>query len=371
MKHRRRRRRNPTTTSWVLGAVVGAAVLGLGTTAFIMSQRRKAKKTTPLPCNPDPYKIDIAAVTAEVESVVDAGERDAAMVAQQVATALFGTYPTGGMVSFPPGPAAPAGVDCVWMVLIQVVDDVFRRRGIPVEPPGPAPSSSTSWVLHSASDPGYPWEEPSMQVDNYPTPGTWFDANWNGAFDPDHGYDALVIAVLASALAMAGQDHTIASASGQDPRASLAQSLRKKVRAAIMYVGGVNDRLFGQTNLNLAGGNDPQAPHGDPNKPKSGAYVLNSRGRGLNWLPRHADHAARIEAGLPLLRTTRLNGTKIVGTGGNRQMLLWLPAFDLSALPNDIAFLTWSDGSSTAAPPPQILRLGFDMHGVSLPGVAA
>lgn len=255
-----------------------------------------------------------------------------------------------------------------------------RRRRLPsVDEPVPTPTPSPQeWVVVSDQDPGYPWEFPALHFDNYPTPGTWIDlGDKTGAFDPAQGFDTYVRALLGSALAMAGNDPGIAFAQGQDPRAELGRRLRREVRKAITVVGGVNDLAYGQTNLNFAGGNDPNAPGGDPAKPFSGAYVLNEEGRGLNWLPRHADNLQRIADGLPLKRTTSLTGQPLPWPdGGNRQMALWSPAFDLAPLapgqPDPaIRFLQWSDGSSTIDPPPSIQALGVDLSGVELPGVAA
>lgn len=234
---------------------------------------------------------------------------------------------------------------------------------------------STEWRVVTPDDPGYPWPFPAFHFENYPTPGTWFNANdKSGAFNPAAGFDKLVQALLGSALAMAGNDYNIATAVGQDPNAELGRRLRRQVREAIMVVGGVNDLTYGQTNLNLAGGNDPNSPGGDPSKPVMAAYVLNEEGRGLNWLPRHADNVDRIQSGRALKRTTNLRGQKLSPpNSGSRQMLIWMPAFDLTGLGPDqavptIRFLQWADGSSTLHPPPVIQALGVDLSGVNLPG---
>jgi len=266
-----------------------------------------------------------------------------------------------------------------------------RRRATAEEPLGPRlpdvddgesdeeddePSDeSTAWEIVTPDDPGYPWEFPALHYENYPTPSTWFNAgDASGPFKPSWGYDRMVRALLGSALAMAGNDPSIAAAEGQQANASLGRRLRRETRDAIMVVGGINDLLYGQSNLNLAGGNDPNKPGGDPARPLSGAYVLNAEGRGLNWLPRHADNLDRIQSGRSLRRTTSVAGRSLPGSRGSRQMLVWMPAFDLAALsPNNpmpsIRFGAWSDGSSTLHPPPAIMRLGIDMSGVELPGV--
>lgn len=259
-----------------------------------------------------------------------------------------------------------------------------RRRLPSVTDPDPAQPGSDpnmpihpgpqDWVVVSDQDAGYPWDFPALHFENYPTPGTWFDVgDKEGAFDPAQGFDAYVRALLGSALAMAGNDPGIASAQGKDPRADLGRRLRRDVSKAVIAVGGVNDLAYGQTNLNFAGGNDPNAPGGNEDQPLSATYVLNQRGRGLNWLPRHGANMQRIADGLPLKRTTSLSGSTLPWPdSGNRQMLLWSPAFDLDSLAASepsIQFLQWLDGSSTIDPPPRIQELGVDLSGVSLPGV--
>lgn len=259
-----------------------------------------------------------------------------------------------------------------------------RRRGKPLGPdlppprPGPRPPSADplEWRAVTPGDSGYPWEFAAIQYENYPTPSTWFNAgDRSGSFDPRNGFELFVRAVLGSALAMAGNDVQIATAVGKEPNADLGKQLRRQVRDSITIVGGVNDLLYGQTNLNLAGGNDPEMPDGDPSKGLSGEYVLNEEGRGLNWLPRHANNMARIQQKQPLKRTTDLEGRSLPPPDrGGQQMLIYVPAYDLVALSPEepmpsIRFLEWSDGSSTIDPPPVIMNLGLDMSGVELPGV--
>lgn len=247
----------------------------------------------------------------------------------------------------------------------------------PVEPPVQPPLDDPfTWQVVTPDDPGYPWEFPALQADNYPTPGTWFNAgDKSGAFDPSKGFDRYIEALLGTALAMAGNDPAIASAKGQNPNAALGKKLRRLVRSSVIAVGGVNDLLFGQTNLNIAGGNDPNKSGGNQKSPYRGAWVLNAEDRGLNWLPRHADNLDLLQKAKPLKRTTSLVGKKLPSPNrGSVQMLIWAPAFDLAALSPEqvvptIKFLQWSDGSSTANPPPQIQGLGVDLSGVSLPGI--
>jgi hypothetical protein len=358
------RRFNPTPTQWALITTAGVAALVIGVGAVMAGPSPKGPP--PQVCDPTPYVFDPAEVTAAINTEIDNGDHDKANVAMSVATLLYGQHPSGQTVFFPPVANPLPGVACVWQLTVAMVDAVFEDRGIIEGPTGP--STSLDWVLHNANDPGYPWEEPTLQTSNFPTPGTFVDiGNASGSWKPSHGYDSMVRAYLGSGLAMAGGDVTLATSGA-------GQELRKQVRQAIMAVGGFNDLLYGQTNLNYAGGNDPNKPGGDPNKPVMASYVLNEQGRGLNWLPRHKDNLHRIPQGDAPKRATRLDGSKLGGANaGSSQMLVWLPALDLDALAQpvpSVEFLTWSDGSSTLDPPPAIKALGIDMSGVVLPGVA-
>lgn len=372
-------KKNPTPTQWALIATGGAFAIGVGAYGVVRYRRRRAPAgqlpvppPTDIECDPRPYTWDGRVVQARANELADEGQTDMVLVAQTIASEQFGRHPSGAAIVFPPGPNAPAGTACVWSLVQQVVAELFADRGI--VPPPTGPTGSLSWVYRTSGDPGYPWEEPVLHVENWPTPGMFVDVgNENGAWDPSSGFDSMVRAALGSALVMANLDPAIATAQGQDPDASIGQSLRKQMRQAITHVGGTNDLAYGQTNLNYAGGNDPNAPGGDPNKAKSGAYVLNAAHRGLNWLPRHADQVARIQNGQSLLRTTSLAGEKLPGLAGHRHMLVWIPAIDVDALGVDLStlkFMQWSDGTSTIEPPPQVQALGVDLSGVVLPGVA-
>lgn len=242
--------------------------------------------------------------------------------------------------------------------------------------PEPPEDPGVHWVIGTSTDPGYPWEVPILHIDNYPTPGMYFDVgNKTGTFDPAKGFDAMVRAALGSALSMAGNDWTIATAEGQHPNAELGRQLRRQMRELIIAPGGANDLLYGQTNLNFAGGNDPNKSGGNPNKPISGAYVMNSAGRGLNWYPRHANNVERLEAQLSFKRTTRLDGSKLpYPNSGNSQMLVLIPAVNLEDLgpQNEIPIVRatrYADGSSTIHAPPAVRQLGVDLSGVMIPGL--
>lgn len=372
---RARRVLNPTGTQWAIGATA-ALVVGLVAADVFASPKGSKKPGSDLPeiggpdCDPAPYEIDEDLLRVHVTAMLHE-THDKAIVTQSVATTMFGDHPSGAVVSFPPVADALPGVACVWDWTVWIVDDVFADHGITDEPSGPKPTGSLQWVLRTANDPGYPWEEPVMHVSNWPTPGMFVSAGDNsGSWKASNGYDSMIRAYLGSMLAMAGHD---AESIAHYAEGGAGQELRKQLRAAIMAVGGWNDRTYGQTNLNYAGGNDPAKPGGDPAKPQSGGFVMNAQGRGLNWLPRHKDNKARIGDGESAKRATTLSGGSLHGTDkGTHHMIVYLPAPVLEALAGDdptIEWGTWSDGSSTLFPPPQIVALGVDLSGVVLPGV--
>lgn len=252
--------------------------------------------------------------------------------------------------------------------------------GSPTPPP-----VRDGWTLRTAHDAGYPWNELVLHEQNWPTPNMFVDAgDHTGDWDPSNGFDSLVRALLGSALVMAGNDPKIAEAEGKDPNAALGRALRTAVRKSLIDPMGWNDRVYGQTNANFAGGIDPGKPcvRGstgaacndgirDPNA-NAVRYMMNGDGRGLNWLPRHANNLERMGEHRPALRTTTLGGMPLPGKEGGHQMLIWAPAYDLSKLSPqqatpEIAFLTWPDGTSTKNPPPAVMALGIDMAGVEFP----
>ncbi len=257
------------------------------------------------------------------------------------------------------------------------------------------PSTDDTWLgweIKGATDPGYPWDGAVLHYDNWPTPGMFVDlGDTGGAWKPSNGFDHLVRALLGSALTLAGYDGpdavALAEAEGQDANSTLARRLRRDVRRALTAVGAYNDLLYGQTNANYAGGVDPgkpctkgtsQAPCEDGIRDANASairYMMNAQGRGLNWLPRHADVLNLIAENMTLERTTTLEGQRMPDLGGH-QMVVFCPAFDLAALAPDVAdpqiqFLSYPDGSSTIDAPPSVRRLGINMRDVSLPGVPA
>lgn len=345
-----RRRKNPSGGQIALAA--GAALIAslAAYDAFAKPKAKPKKKKKPA-CDPSPYTFDENRVRVGIEALVGAGERDKVLIASEVDNQVFGDYPGGGNVEFPPAPGAPKGVTCVWQLTLNLVDVIFEEQGI-----DPDAKEDFEWEVHGSGDPGYPWESPTLHPENYPTPSTFIDIGTVDAWDTSKGFDSMVQNVLGSALAMAGMDAGLAVGNS-----STSKRLRREMRELIIC-SKYNDALYGQTDVKKAGGAEGKD------------WMMNSKGRGLNWLPYHADNIGRMAQGKPPRRATSTNGKKLGGgKGGSSQMLVWLPAVDLGALQGavpSVKALQWSDASATTEPPPVVQRLGVDMSGVNLPGGA-
>lgn len=215
------------------------------------------------------------------------------------------------------------------------------------------------WRYGIPDDSGYPWEEPTLHVANYPTPGMFADLNdRSGLFFPWQGFDAFVRAALASALIRAEVDPATA-----ESRTSHARRLRQQMRVVILS-SQWNDELSGCTNENYCGGAHP-LKRGGGGKTDVADHVMHN-GRGIAWLPRHANNRERISEGRAPQRTIGLDGEVLPGTVARWYPLVWVPAVVFDG--EGFRFLRWSDGTSTREPPPAIARLGID-NPVSLPGM--
>lgn len=355
----RRRKFNPSGAQIAVAA--GAAILGgivLYDTVYAKPAPAKKKKKPEPSCDPSPYQWNEGAVRAGIEDLVTAGERDATFIATEVASSLFGDYPGGGNIEFPPAPGAPKGVACVWSLVIYMVDIIFKEKGIK----NGKKDGGFNWEVHGAGDlDNYPWETPSLHPDNYPTPGVFIDiGNKEGAWDTSEGLDKMMKVLLAQSMAMAnlaGGNVDVGLAYAQTTKGkNLRRDYRNLIQCSVW-----NDALYGQTNIVAAGGKEGGSTH-----------MMNNKGRGLNWYPRHADNLSRMAQGKKPKRTTSASGAKLASpNSGSSQMLLWLPAVDLQALGNPnpvIKPLNWSNGSSTKEPPPMVQDLGIDMSGVGLSG---
>lgn len=346
-----RRTLNPSIPQ--TAALIGLAIVGtLWTTAALAKRKwKKTKARKKYTCAP--YMYDEEAVRSAIDLRIREGFQDQSLVASEVAAELFGEYPGGGTIVFPPGPDDPVGAQCVWALVVDLVDLIFTKQNIEAT----ELDEGIAWQIRDRNDPGYPWLQPSLEVDNIPTPGMFVDmGNYEGAWDPSSGYDSLVRTSLANALVMAGKDPALATGSS-----STSKRLRREMRA-LFHCSKFLDNLYGQT--------DPNKAHGPGETAQR--WMVNSQGRGLNWNAVHADNLQRIGQGLAPRRQTDLQGDMPADMAGH-PMLMWVPAVDLNALGGAIPTVKaseWSDGSSTTEPPPVVQNLGLDMGGVEMPGGA-
>lgn len=338
--------------------------------AWGLSRRKKKADTAVAPesCNPAPYTFNRGQVVERIDNYLDQGRREPGGIASDVATDLFSPHPTGPAVAFPPlvNPEAGLplqGVDCVFNLTGQTVLERMTERGMD---PGedPIPQGPLIFQKGGAGDPGYPWEAPLIHKENMPTPGMFFIVGQktgvgDNAFGINNG-TVLVNNALGSAMAMAGNlklewIQAPPQGAGQDHPYfnNNAKRLRSQMARLIRY-SPWNDQLYGQT---------------DPDKAGS-ALAITPCGRGLNWLPRHADNIGRLAQGKAPLRTTTIQGNKLPAPNtGAHQMQLWIPAVNLAMLgPNvpdaSLSVTTdgqnWSTGDSTLIPPPQVWGRGID-----------
>lgn len=242
--------------------------------------------------------------------------------------------------------------------MVHLVDDVFVQEGIIDTKEG----GQFQWTVHDPLDADYPWEEPSLHPNNYPTPGMFFDVGsptrTGFGSESKHTLDQTVRRALGSALMMANMDTNLAVGAS-----NTSKRLRRQMRQLILG-SAYNDGLYGQESVDLAGGNSHDV---------ATFFVMHEKARGLNWTASHADNLTRMSRGQAPKRTTSLQGEVLEGQRAGSHMLLWIPAVDLAALYASIPSVQpyqWLDGTSTQEPPPSVQRLGIDMSGVSLPGGA-
>lgn len=353
----------PTASGVITFAV--AAGLALLASRYARAARRKPGPAPLDPsCDPTPYVWDQQAVMNSIESEIAGGETDPAVISVNVADEHFGNHPSGVSVTFPPGGSPLPGVACVWVKITDLVNQIIFEK-----PPGPI-----TFVNHASDDPGYPWPEPTIHKGadgkHSPVPGTFYLV---GAFNAEpqiNNLAGLLKNILGNAIAMANsmaQGPTTLDPAQAGSQNEPYKGLRMQI---VKYMlNQWNATLFAQTNANLAGGVDPgkggvgcdDSNIRPDNVPKIDYMMCG--GRGLNWCPRHVNNIQRLTQGLKPLRTTALDG-KATG-GGNKQMQLWIPAFDLAALRQAVPAIRtiknphtgWVD---TVVPPPAVWDKGVE-----------
>jgi hypothetical protein len=360
---RKKRKMNPPQATTAL--VVGTLIVATGVGAYLYSsqaQAKPAKKKSSSSCKP--YSFDTAVVRIEIEKAVDAGQRNVNDIATAVAFELFGLYPDGGAVTFPPDANAKPGVQCVWDSILILIIEVFDERGITPDD-GSGGDEGIDFVIHDPYDDGYPWEDASLERNNYPTPGMFADVGGEGSQEVYDGGTFMVLsAALNSALAMAaakGYDVSVAQNIMSKPNTSASRDLRAQMASAV-FCSAWNDSLYGR-----------EVPQADKNSADN-LYGWVANKRSPRYANVHNDVLGMMALGQTPVRAINLNGEH--KPGNNRRLpVFWIPAINLERLAGPVptvttAGMTWSDGTSTREPPPSVQRLGVNMNGVSLPGGA-
>jgi hypothetical protein len=355
------RRQNPPPATAALA--VGALMVGLTVGGIALYSREAQAKPKKKADNCAPYKFNTSAVRASIDQAIDRGDRDPLEIAVDVATEHFGNHPDGGAVTFPPpAEGARKGVTCVWNKVIDLVSVTFDDRGIE---PGGDGDDGAEFIIHDPTDEGYPWEQPSLERNNYPTPGMFADVGGSKeAFNYDQGPLAVSAAALSSAIAMAadrGYDVSTAQSILSNPNTSAARDLKAQM-ISVLYCSRYNDALYGR-----------ELPASEKTSADN-LYGWVANKRSPRYGPVHNDALRALGMGVPPKRAIGVDG-KIKSGGGSdrRSPVFWVPAINLSRLagPNPIVTtngMSWSDGSSTSEPPPVIQRIGVNMNGVVLPG---
>jgi hypothetical protein len=354
----------PTPTG-VFTFGIAAAIALLAARWARASSKKPTGPTVPLgpDCDPKPYTWDQQMVINSIESELVGGETDPATISVNVADELFGAHPSGASVMFPPGASALPGVQCVWIRITNLVNQIITELPQPVV-----------FVNHGAFDPGYPWPEPTIHKGadgkHSPVPGTLYLVGAMNADPPVNNLATLTKNVLGNAIAMANQ--MAEGPNSLDPKKAGSQDTPyKDLRMQVIkyLLNPWNWKLFAQTNANLAGGVDPgkggvgcdDGNIRDVNATPT-TYMM-CGGKGLNWCPRHANNIQLLQQGQKPKRTTTQDGKKI-GTYAT-QMQLWIPAFDLAGLRQAVPVIRtlknphpgWTD---TIVPPPAVWNKGVD-----------
>lgn len=301
-------------------------------TEFLVTPRPKPKTRI---ANLAPYRYDEIQTRGAVEDAIAEGNHDPALVAVEVAERLY-----SGNALFPPGPDDVPSSQVIWALVVDMVNTVFATRTPSTLKRSQKPG--IVWELRNIGDPGYPWEEPSLNIDNGVIPGTFVDLNRPGA---PEDFDALIRAYVENALRTTDKNPALAQGSS-----TTSKRLRREARKLFNGIQW-HDALY--------------THHGAPQE-----WMLNEHGRALNWERSHSNNSERIAKGQSPKRAIDLFGEMISHEGGHA-MLLWVPANDRAALDDRIPTirpLQWKDGSSTQEPPPVIQKLGVDVNGIEVGG---
>lgn len=137
------------TGMYILLAGGTAIAVGAGV-AYARGKKKKKKTKKVTGCNPAPYAWNEGAVSASIQSMIQDGQLDPAALSAAVASEHFGSYPSGGMQSFPPGPSPARGVSCVWSRVQSLVNQHLASAG-----PAPKPHEVVQKWIRDEPTPGF------------------------------------------------------------------------------------------------------------------------------------------------------------------------------------------------------------------------
>lgn len=278
--------------------IAGSAAVALGVYGVYKATRKKKKRRRPANgCAP--YQWNPAPVGASINTIIDEGGDNRDEIAREVATEHFGTYPGGGVVTFPPPAQAAAGVGCIWERTLALVDAIISERGFEEKP----------WEIIEG------WSSP----DANPQHGTLFRQSQG--------------TLLAGAKGITGK--ALESAGVPNTGTNRVQYLR------LIECSPWNDAIY---NVNLSETAFSQRFREGPL-------------RGISQNPQHEDNRGRMMQGLPPRRAAR-EDSMTQHDGGGRHAFMWLPLIEQGA-PVVVA-ADFEDGRSGINPPADILAFGLE-----------
>lgn len=360
---------------------VGATTLTAGVViALMMFMTSGMKKPKKKGC--PPFEYNEAQVELSISSAITAGKRGPLTIAILVAKSTWPTMPgTRSQIAWPPGPNAPAEVQCVWDMLLAQIERYLKAKGHPPWPDCPPDLPFFNLAAQQCEEPP---EEPEEKDDpdepgpfdptpfetkpdaDYPTPGTLVQIRYGDILlgtkvpkNPGTGEGrSIVYTTLASAGWMAAKEFGGAS----DAEAgTFARKVANDAHGARLdYIDLIqcspwNDALY----TTYGFGPDSWA---------------SPAGRALRFLPQDYDNRMRLMQGLAPRRNMVLGtpADKDSGTayGANQNerhfAYIWLPKINLQTLwatGGEVVTtegVTWADGSNGIMPPPEVTEYGVE-----------
>ena len=280
-----------------------------GTKAFAKPTRGGGVVTG---CNPMPYTWSENNTRDAINELIDDGATDALQVATKVANDLYGDYPGGGMVNFPPKQGMQlAGVECIWSRVVALVTQIFKDRGVVPKGDDPKPWEIINPYMEDPEDGGMIRDGSLLRV--RPNLGMSF-------------YGTNKWSIAYKALENAGVPSSGAN---------------RIEYTRLIQCSPWNDALTATAQWDGGG------------YPKFGA---GRNGRAIPLNANHADNKQRmLQGNAPRRAATDYNSHD--GTGG-KNPLIWLPKIEHNA-PAVVVALN-DDGTSGINPPRDILNFGLE-----------